>query len=118
MDVLSNILYSLRVQGSVYFCSNVEPPWKKSYENRTSAAFHSIRSGTCWLEVNDKVEQLYLSGNTIGDKGAVALAEALSKNGTLKELTVKNCGIGEEGKAALEKVRLDGGSALEKVALE
>ncbi|GGF15430.1 AraC family transcriptional regulator (plasmid) [Alteromonas macleodii] len=59
MDVLSNILYSLRVQGSVYFCSNVEPPWKKSYENRTSAAFHSIRSGTCWLEVNDKVEQLY-----------------------------------------------------------
>ncbi|NMU26899.1 AraC family transcriptional regulator, partial [Vibrio parahaemolyticus] len=32
MEILSDILKSLRVSGSVYFCSQVEAPWTKEFK--------------------------------------------------------------------------------------
>lgn len=58
MDILSDILNSLRVSGSVYFCSHVEPPWKKEFIDKTTAGFHLIKRGACWLTVGDTVEYL------------------------------------------------------------
>lgn len=59
MEILSDILKSLRVSGSVYFCSHVEPPWTKEYFNKTTAGFHLIRRGACWVKIGDQVEQLF-----------------------------------------------------------
>ncbi|MBT1064075.1 AraC family transcriptional regulator [Bowmanella sp. Y26] len=58
MDILSDILNSLRVTGSVYFCSHIEPPWKKTFANKETAAFHLIRRGACWLTLGERVEHL------------------------------------------------------------
>ncbi|CAI89081.1 MULTISPECIES: AraC family transcriptional regulator [Pseudoalteromonas] len=59
MEVLSDILKSLRVGGSVYFCSHVEPPWTKEFINKETACFHLVRRGACWVKVGDMVEQLF-----------------------------------------------------------
>lgn len=59
MEILSDILKSLRVSGSVYFCDHVEPPWTKRFENQSTAGFHLVRRGACWVQIGDKVEQLF-----------------------------------------------------------
>lgn len=59
MEVLSDILKSLRVNCSVYFCNVVEPPFAKAFENKKTACFHLIRRGACWVKIGDTVEQLF-----------------------------------------------------------
>lgn len=58
MEVLTDILRSMRVEGSVYFCDHLEHPWTKEFLNTTSAGFHMIRHGQCWVIANDQVERL------------------------------------------------------------
>lgn len=58
MEILSDILTSLRVRGSVYFCSQIESPWTKEFKNKTTASFHLIKRGACWVTIGDRVEQL------------------------------------------------------------
>ncbi|NMS37740.1 cupin domain-containing protein, partial [Vibrio parahaemolyticus] len=58
MEILSDILKSLRVSGSVYFCSQVEAPWTKEFKETETAGFHMVRRGYCWAIIGDKVEQL------------------------------------------------------------
>ncbi len=59
MEILSDILSSLRVSGSVYFCSHVEPPWTKEFINKASAGFHLVRRGACWIQIGEQIDQLY-----------------------------------------------------------
>jgi AraC-like DNA-binding protein len=59
MEILSDILRSLRVSGSVYFCSHVEPPWTKEFVDKKTAGFHLVRRGACWVHIGDDVEQLF-----------------------------------------------------------
>lgn len=58
MEILSDILRSLRVSGSVYFCSQVEAPWTKTFQDTETAGFHMVRRGSCWAIIGDKIEQL------------------------------------------------------------
>ena len=58
MEVLSDILNSMRVQGSVYFCDRMESPWSKEYTGLDQPSFHLIRRGGCWLASGDMVECL------------------------------------------------------------
>lgn len=58
MEVLSDILRSMRVEGSVYFCDRLEAPWRKDFVDTTTAAFHMIRRGECWTSVDDDVSYL------------------------------------------------------------
>ncbi len=55
MEVLSDILRSMRVEGSVYFCDQLDAPWRKDFMETTTAAFHMIRRGECWASVDDEV---------------------------------------------------------------
>jgi len=48
-DILSDVLRSLRATGTVYFCDQLEAPWKKSYTGDRVASFHQVRRGGCWL---------------------------------------------------------------------
>ena len=58
MEVLSDILRAMRVEGSVYFCDMLDPPWTKAFEGSTSAGFHMIRRGQCWATVGSRNEYL------------------------------------------------------------
>ena len=58
MEVLSDILRAMRVEGSVYFCDMLNPPWSKDFEGSGSAGFHMIRRGECWVTVGDQTEYL------------------------------------------------------------
>ena len=58
MEVLSDILRSMRVQGSVYFCDYLKAPWSMEFKDTTSASFHLIRRGECWVMSEDRTEYL------------------------------------------------------------
>lgn len=58
MDVLSDILRSMRVQGSVYFCDHLQAPWSMDFKDTTSASFHLVRRGESWVITEDQTERL------------------------------------------------------------
>jgi len=49
MEVLSDILRSMRVEGSVYFCDHLQAPWSMDFVDTSSASFHLVRRGECWV---------------------------------------------------------------------
>ena len=58
MEVLSDILRTLRVEGSVYFCDHLAPPWTKEWKETTTAGFHLIRQGGCYVIAGEHTEEL------------------------------------------------------------
>jgi AraC-like DNA-binding protein len=58
MEVLSDILESMRVQGSVYFCDRLKSPWSKDFKELDQPSFHLVRQGDCWFTSGDMVERL------------------------------------------------------------
>ncbi len=58
MDVLSDILRSMRVEGSVYFCDHLKAPWSMDFEDTSSASFHLVRRGECWVMSGERTEYL------------------------------------------------------------
>ena len=58
MEVLSDILRSMRVRGSVYFCDHLEAPWSMDFPQPATAGFHLVRRGECWVSADDLVERL------------------------------------------------------------
>ncbi len=58
MEVLSDILRSMRVQGSVYFCDYLEAPWSMDFTDTKTASFHLVRRGGCWVMSGDRTEHL------------------------------------------------------------
>lgn len=58
MEVLSDVLRSLHVSGSVYFCDGLEAPWTQRFDDAERASFHMIRRGQCWLTADEHVDRL------------------------------------------------------------
>ena len=58
MEVLSDILRSMRVEGSVYFCDHLKAPWTMEFTDTTSASFHLVRRGECWVISGERSECL------------------------------------------------------------
>ena len=58
MEVLSDILRSMRVEGSVYFCDHLQAPWSMDYVDTKSASFHLVRRGECWVMSGERTECL------------------------------------------------------------
>ena len=58
MEVLSDILRAMRVEGSVYFCDMLDPPWTKTFEGSGTAGFHMIRRGECWATADGHTDYL------------------------------------------------------------
>jgi len=58
MEVLSDILSSMRVAGSVYFCDRLEAPWSMEFVDRDDASFHLVRRGECLLTAAGDTQQL------------------------------------------------------------
>lgn len=64
MEVLSDILRSMRVAGSVYFCDRLLAPWTRSYDDAAQATFHLVRKGECWLR-SGEVEAHLCAGDFV-----------------------------------------------------
>ncbi len=58
MEVLSDVLTSLRAHGSVYFCDRRDPPWSLEFSDEESASFHLVRRGECWVVSGNEIERL------------------------------------------------------------
>ncbi|MFK7967508.1 MAG: cupin domain-containing protein [Burkholderiaceae bacterium] len=58
MDVLSEVLTSLRATGTVYFCDQLPAPWTKSFKDEQRASFHQIRQGQCWAHLPNETVHL------------------------------------------------------------
>ncbi|MEM7282218.1 MAG: AraC family transcriptional regulator [Pseudomonadota bacterium] len=54
MEVLSDILRSMRVECSVYYCETLSSPWSMDFVDTTAASFHLIRRGHAWVSSKDQ----------------------------------------------------------------
>lgn len=54
MPVLSKILNEFEIEGSVYFCEVMSPPWSLDFTKKKIASFHCPRRGNCRLSFEDK----------------------------------------------------------------
>ena len=64
IDILSDVLRSLRATGTVYFCDQLAPPWIKDFPGEPIASFHQIRRGGCWF-ITDGVEEYLGPGDLV-----------------------------------------------------
>ncbi|GAB3529987.1 hypothetical protein GCM10027342_39780 [Photobacterium alginatilyticum] len=60
MDILSNILRLMRLQGSVYFRSCFSSPWGIQINQNRRASFHIVVHGQCMLQIEGIREPLLL----------------------------------------------------------
>lgn len=58
MEILSDILETMRVKGGVYFCDSLKPPWSKDYVDLGQPSFHLVRRGECWVGAGKRSERL------------------------------------------------------------
>lgn len=56
MDVLSDILTTMHLRGSVYFSTCFCSPWGLDIEKTDKASFHIIEQGECWLQMESLSE--------------------------------------------------------------
>lgn len=65
MDVLSDILQSVQLRGSVYFSTCFCSPWGLEIEKTDNASFHIIEQGECWLQMDSLPEPKKLAAGDI-----------------------------------------------------
>lgn len=51
MDALTDILRTIRLHTSTYFCSNFNTQWGMNIPNGKAGLFHALIEGQCWLEL-------------------------------------------------------------------
>ncbi|MGB4990017.1 MAG: cupin domain-containing protein, partial [Pyrinomonadaceae bacterium] len=61
MDVLSDILRSVHVQGSLYFRTSFSPPWGVAVPRfKNVSRYHLVTRGSCWATVEGTDEKIKL----------------------------------------------------------
>ncbi len=65
MDVLGDILRTIRLRGSVYFNECFCSPWGMSIESGAKAAFHLIVRGEAWLTMSGQRKPIKLNAGDI-----------------------------------------------------
>lgn len=66
MDVLSDILGTLRLRGTLYFSTDFRRPWGlRVPAYRRVARFHLVVRGTCWVRVEGKADPVELESGDL-----------------------------------------------------
>lgn len=65
MDVLSDILQLIRLEGTVYFQSDFSAPWGMTMPGSPVAQFHMVVRGQCWLYTDSLSEPMPLVGGDV-----------------------------------------------------
>lgn len=53
MDILSDILQTVKLRGTVYFRADFHAPWGMAIPTGTFANFHIVTAGQCWLRTSN-----------------------------------------------------------------
>lgn len=61
MDLLTDILTTLRLRGTVYFHADFHSPWGMDIRGGQFANFHIVTKGQCWLRWQDDQDALILA---------------------------------------------------------
>lgn len=67
MDLLSEILQTVKLRGTVYFHARFESPWGMEIPNGAYANYHIVTRGNCWLKTRNPQQCIRLN------KGDMAL---------------------------------------------
>jgi len=65
MDVLTDILKSIRLTGSFWCRTEAGAPWGLDFERMDMAHFHAVRRGSCWFQMEGLEEPLFLSNGDL-----------------------------------------------------
>lgn len=65
MDVLSDVLTSIRLGGGVYFRCEMSAPWGMAMPPTSAAEFHVVVRGNCWLRLPDHEDLILLQGGDV-----------------------------------------------------
>lgn len=65
MDVLNDILHSIKLGGGVYFRCEFSAPWGMDIQPTPVAEFHIVIRGTCWLRMDGMKEPIPLHGGDL-----------------------------------------------------
>ncbi len=65
MDVLSDILRTLRLRAQVFLHACFRGDWAVDSSGEHRATFHMVERGNCWLHMADQVEPVSLSGGDL-----------------------------------------------------
>lgn len=60
MDLLSEILQSVKLRGTVYFHARFQPPWGMNIPKGEFANYHIVTNGTCWLHLDSNQDSVLL----------------------------------------------------------
>ena len=60
MDALADVLKTIRLNTSTYFCSDFSSPWGMEVTKGDEGLFHVVISGECWLRVYPQTEAIHL----------------------------------------------------------
>ena len=91
IDVLSDILATLRIKSDLYFCNVLEPPWQLDMPADGAAHFHVVRTGCCWF-VRDSETIMLHEGDLVfvsptgGDASAAARLLAVGRSTFYRKL--------------------------------
>lgn len=64
-DVLSDILKSIHLGGGVLFRCDMSAPWGMAISKSSTAEFHVIVRGSCWLRIEGRKEPIALQGGDV-----------------------------------------------------
>lgn len=64
MDALADVLKTIRLNTSTYFCTDFSSPWGMEVAKGDEGLFHVVVSGECWLRVYPQEEAIHLQ---VGD---------------------------------------------------
>jgi AraC-like DNA-binding protein len=65
MDILSDILKQVRLDGGVYFRCEFSSPWGMDIKPMPVAEFHVVVRGTCWLHLPGEAQPVALQGGDL-----------------------------------------------------
>ncbi len=112
MPIVKDVLENLKVKGSVYFCSQLSPPWDIPVSQAPYASFHYVRQGQCTITLESQHHQLEKGdlvfiphgaphhlenlspplGNLNRSDVTTSLNQHYADNGTRVESTILLCG--------------------------
>jgi len=65
MDALADILKTIRLHTSTYFCSDFNTHWGMDISHSNSGLFHVIVEGECWVKIANRDEPIHMNTGDI-----------------------------------------------------
>ena len=61
MDVLTELIDTLRLRGTAYCRTELTAPWGMALPASDLAHFHVVQQGACWIQLDDEPSALFYS---------------------------------------------------------